>query len=108
LVARFAKTLRRRAEITHIEDSMAWKSKLPGRVSGSVAIALGLFVGAAAALNLNLFRLRDSFAWVEHTNEVLRNISASERALLEAESGERGYLLTGDVPGQRLPEYRIY
>jgi PAS domain S-box-containing protein len=69
---------------------------LPGRVSGFLAIALGLFVGAAVALNVNLSRLRDSFAWVEHTNEVLRNISASERALLEAESGERGYLLTGE------------
>jgi two-component system, LuxR family, sensor kinase FixL len=70
---------------------------LPGRVSGFVAIALGLFVGAAAALNFNLSRPSDSFAWVEHTNEVLRNVSASERALLEAESGERGYLLTGDT-----------
>ena len=74
---------------------LAWKS-MPGRVSGFVAIAMGLFVGAAVALNLNLSRLKDSFAWVEHTNEVLRNISASERALLEAESGERGYLLTGE------------
>jgi two-component system, LuxR family, sensor kinase FixL len=75
---------------------IAWKLMLPGRVSAFLAIALTLFVGAAAALNLNLSRLRDSFAWVEHTNEVLRNISACERALLEAESGERGYLLTGD------------
>jgi two-component system, LuxR family, sensor kinase FixL len=88
---------------------------LPGRVSAFVAIALGLFVGAAVALNLNLSRLKDTFAWVEHTNEVLRNISASERALLEAESGERGYLLTGEssyldstiVPGSRFPSYWI-
>jgi CHASE3 domain len=93
---------------------MAWKSMLPGRVSGFV-IALGLFVGAAVALNLNLSRLRDSFAWVEHTNEVLRNVSASERALVEAELGERGYLPTGDASyldsynrSQRVPEYRIY
>jgi two-component system, LuxR family, sensor kinase FixL len=69
---------------------------LPGRVSVLVAIALALFVGAAVALNVNLSGLRDSFAWVEHTNEVLRGISACERALLEAESGERGYLLTGE------------
>jgi hypothetical protein len=52
-----------------------------------MAIALGLFVATAMALNLNLSRLRDSFAWVEHTNELLRNISVSERALLEAKSG---------------------
>jgi len=56
---------------------------------------LALFLVAGVALTFNLNRLRDSFAWVEHTNEVLRNISAVERALLQAESAERGYLLTG-------------
>jgi PAS domain S-box-containing protein len=69
---------------------------LPGRVSGLLALAFGLFVIAAIALTLNLVHLKESFGWVEHTNEVLRNISGAERALLEAESGERGYLLTGE------------
>ena len=54
-------------------------------------------------MGLNLVRLRESFAGVEHTNEVLRNVAAAERALLEAESGERGYLLTGD--GSYLDSY---
>ena len=48
------------------------------------------------ALGVNLVRQRDSYDWVQHTNEVLRNISAVEKAILEAESGERGYLLTGE------------
>jgi two-component system sensor kinase FixL len=61
-----------------------------------LAVALGLFVIAAVALSFNLARLKASFAWVEHTNEVLRNIAATERALLEAESSERGHLLTGE------------
>jgi two-component system sensor kinase FixL len=73
-----------------------WRRWLPGRVPGLLAIALGLFVVAAIALSFNLDRLRDSFASVEHTNEVLRNIASAERALLEAESGERGYLLSGE------------
>ena len=73
-----------------------WKRRLPGRVPGLLAIALGLFIVAAIALSFNLVHLRDSFAWVEHTNEVLRNIAATETALLESESGERGYLLTGE------------
>ena len=50
-----------------------WKLMLPGRVSALLAIALGLFVVAAIAMGLNLVRLRESFAGVEHTNEVLRN-----------------------------------
>jgi two-component system, LuxR family, sensor kinase FixL len=73
-----------------------WRQILPGPVPGLLAIALGLSIIAAVALSFNLARLRESFAWVEHTNEILRNIAAAERALLEAESGERGYLLTGE------------
>ena len=80
-----------------------WKMMLPGRVSALLAIALGLFVVAAIAMGLNLVRLRESFAGVGHTNEVLRNVAAAERALLEAESGERGYLLTGE--GSYLDSY---
>jgi two-component system, LuxR family, sensor kinase FixL len=57
---------------------------------------LGLFLVAAVALGVNLARQRDSYGWVQRTNEVLRNISAVEKAILEAESGERGYLLTGE------------
>ena len=40
--------------------------------------------------------MRESFDWVRHTNEVLRQLSVAERRLLEAESAERGYLLTGE------------
>jgi PAS domain S-box-containing protein len=69
---------------------------LPGSVSGLLAVALVLLVAAAIALTLSFTRVREAFSWVEHANEVLRNISAIERALLEAESGERGYLLTGE------------
>ena len=73
-----------------------WKVILPGAVPGMLAIAVVMFVIAAIALAVNLSWQRESFGWVEHTNEVLRNISALEKAVLEAESGERGYLLTGE------------
>jgi two-component system, LuxR family, sensor kinase FixL len=73
-----------------------WRLRLPGRVSGLLAAALVLLLVAATALTLSLARVRETFSWVEHTNEVLHNISAVERSLVEAESGERGYLLTGE------------
>jgi two-component system, LuxR family, sensor kinase FixL len=76
--------------------STGWKLVLPGRAPATLAIALGLFVIAAIALAVNLTLQRDSIGWVEHTNEVLRTISALERRILEAESAERGYLLTGE------------
>jgi two-component system sensor kinase FixL len=73
-----------------------WKRIFPGRISGLLAASLGLFLITAVVLAFNLGRLRESFGWVEHTNEVLRNISLLERDVLEAESGERGFLLTGE------------
>ena len=78
---------------TRITKRRLW---LSGQVPVLLEVALVLFFVAGNAVTFNLNRLRDSFAWVEHTNEVLRNISAVERALLQAESGERGYLLTGE------------
>jgi CHASE3 domain sensor protein len=72
------------------------KWPFPGRVPLLLSISLSLLVAAAIALTVNLTGLRDSFVWVDHTNEVLRQISDVERALLTAESGERGYLLTAD------------
>ncbi|MFC0242539.1 sensor histidine kinase [Rhodopseudomonas telluris] len=54
-----------------------------------------LFIVIAGALFLNLMRLRDSFSWVQHTNDVLLAIAGIQRAVLEAETNERGYLLTG-------------
>jgi two-component system sensor kinase FixL len=72
------------------------KGILPGLASGTLALAAAMFVLAAIALAVSLGRQRESFRWVEHTNEVLRSVSALERRILEAESGERGYLLTGE------------
>jgi two-component system sensor kinase FixL len=74
----------------------SWKATPSRLVAGLLAAAIGLFIVAAVALAFNLTRLKSSFSFVEHTNEILRNISSSERALLEAASGERGYLLTGE------------
>ena len=72
------------------------KRKLPFKVLLLVAIALVLSLALGAALSFNLSRMRESFGWVRHTNEVLRQLSLAERRLLEAESAERGYLLTGE------------
>jgi hypothetical protein len=46
--------------------------------AGIFAIAVVLVVLAAIALSFNLVRLSESRGWVEHTNEVLRNIAGAE------------------------------
>src|SRR3954471_23504086 len=41
--------------------------------------------------------LRESFRWVSHTNQVETAIERLQRTLVDAESGQRGFLLTGDA-----------
>lgn len=72
------------------------KRKLPLKVLVLIIVALVLSLALAIALSFNLTRMRESVAWVRHTNDVLRQLAAAERRLLEAESAERGYLLTGE------------
>lgn len=66
------------------------------RAVGVLALAVSLVVVSALALNLSLGRLRDSVAWVQHTDDVLLQVASIDGDLVEAESTERGYLLTGD------------
>jgi hypothetical protein len=67
-----------------------------GRVFTLIAMAATLAVLAGLPLSLNMVRFRENLAWVKHTNQVLHELSAIERTVLEAESAERGFLLTGD------------
>jgi two-component system, LuxR family, sensor kinase FixL len=64
--------------------------------AGAAALAVALVLLSVFALNLNLGRLKDSFGWVEHTNEVLLQLADIDDSLIDGESGERGYLLTGN------------
>lgn len=86
--------------INHLSRARSWLDPVDALEAdaaraghGTTCLCLGLSVVAAIALSFNLARLRESFGCVAHANDVLRNIFATERALLEAESGERGYLL---------------
>jgi two-component system, LuxR family, sensor kinase FixL len=67
------------------------------RVIGLLLAAALLTIGAGAALLLNLVWFRDSFNLVEHTNDVLRQISTAEVGLFQVESSERGWVLSGEA-----------
>jgi two-component system, LuxR family, sensor kinase FixL len=60
-------------------------------------LAVALVLLSVFALNLNVGRLKESFGWVEHTDEVLLQLTSIEATVIDAESGERGYLLTGST-----------
>jgi len=65
--------------------------------AGATALAVALVLLSVFALNLNLGRLKESFGWVEHTDEVLLQLARLEATLIDGESSERGYLLTGNA-----------
>jgi two-component system sensor kinase FixL len=74
------------------------------RMIGLLLAAALLMIGAAGMLLLNLVRLRDSLDSVEHTNEMLRQISSAEIGLFGAEAYQRGSGLSADVAD--LQSYR--
>lgn len=84
-------------ENTPEKDGPASRSRiLPGRAAFALLLAVGVLIAGAIALTVNLSRQGSAYGSIQHTNDVLRRAAAVERRILEAESGERGYLLTGD------------
>jgi signal transduction histidine kinase len=72
-----------------------------GRLSRRAFIVALVVVVAFAAVNAAVsyrltLRLIENERWVSHTHEVLNELEGTLSALKDAETGERGYLLTGD------------
>src|SRR6266404_8034542 len=64
----------------------------------ALAVALlvvALVVDAVLSLH-NIREVATSVQWVSHTNEVLTRLEAVLSTLKDAETGQRGYLLTGE------------
>lgn len=54
-----------------------------------------LLISSIASL-MSISKLLESVGWVNHTNEVIMELEAVNAALVDAETGQRGFLLTGD------------
>lgn len=52
---------------------------------------------AAAVLLLQVQAQANAVSWVSHTREVLQRVANARLAMVEAESSERGYLLSGEA-----------
>jgi two-component system, NarL family, sensor histidine kinase EvgS len=60
----------------------------------AIAIAILVFVGWQSYRNTA--RFAEASEWRKHTYEVLRNLDETVARLVDAETGQRGYILTGD------------
>jgi two-component system, LuxR family, sensor kinase FixL len=63
----------------------------------AIATAFLLVFIAALALNMNLHRMRESFAWVDHTDHVLLSASTLQNTLVETGLAGRTFAVTGDA-----------
>jgi signal transduction histidine kinase len=69
---------------------------LPSKLRHNFLISCGLLVLIFILSFWSLNRLIDRSDWVEHTNQVLLNLENIISLLKDAETGQRGYLLTED------------
>jgi signal transduction histidine kinase len=84
-----------RQSVTRLE-----KNGLTARtIFGYAALGLSVVFVILATLFLgaNIARLRESFAWVQHTNQVLNVIGGIQENLVQGESDVRAYILSGDA-----------
>ena len=74
---------------------MKWN--VGSKIAAGFAVTLLIFVLVAAASWRNVERTNEDAAWVAHTHEVLNTLARLMAALQDAETGERGYIITGDT-----------
>ena len=66
------------------------------KVGLGFAIALACLGIVGVVSYLSVARLNEEAAWVEHTHEVLSRLELLLAAVTDAETAERGYVITGD------------
>lgn len=61
-----------------------------------LGVSLAALIISSAASYISIAKLVDSEAWVEHTSKVLQGLDNIISRIKDAETGQRGFLLTGD------------
>jgi len=64
----------------------------------AATLAVGLLAANVFLTFKNIAQLRDDVAWVNHTREVMVSLERALSSVRAAESGQRGYLITGELP----------
>ena len=66
------------------------------KIGSGFALALAIIVVIAAVTYQSIGTLTQTAGWVDHTHKVLERLSALLQGLTDAETGERGYIITGE------------
>ncbi len=73
---------------------MNWSIR--AKILGGYALSIGLLIVLGLVAFLNIGRLVTTSQWQDHTRAVLGHLDELELVLSQAESGQRGFLLSGD------------
>jgi methyl-accepting chemotaxis protein len=66
------------------------------KIAGGFAIALVLLITIGTVSYRSFVKLATTAEWVTHTHQVLEHVSGLLGQLKDAETGQRGYVITGD------------
>ncbi|HWZ42130.1 MAG TPA: CHASE3 domain-containing protein [Candidatus Saccharimonadales bacterium] len=66
------------------------------KIAAGFMLAFLLLLGIGAVAYRSTGRLAQTSYWVEHTHEVLEHVAEMVSLLKDAETGQRGYVITGD------------
>jgi methyl-accepting chemotaxis protein len=66
------------------------------KIGGGFAMALAILIFIGGASYRSTAKLTDTAEWVTHTHLVLERLSGLIQALTDAETGQRGFVITGD------------
>ncbi|WP_293125565.1 CHASE3 domain-containing protein [Microcoleus sp. bin38.metabat.b11b12b14.051] len=69
---------------------------LTRQITAGIGMALALLIFNAATSYRNTLKLVENERWVRHAHRVLTELEATLSTLKDAETGQRGYLLTGE------------
>ncbi|HKB84337.1 MAG TPA: CHASE3 domain-containing protein, partial [Burkholderiales bacterium] len=66
------------------------------KISMGFGLALAILVAIGTVSYLSIAKLTDTAEWVAHTYQVLEKLEAVLSGMKDAETGQRGYIITGE------------
>jgi PAS domain S-box-containing protein len=93
---RYSQIVDEAKEITHNGRVLMASTKFQYVLTRTVVVPLVMMVILAGVLIWQIKYLADKSQWVDHTDQVIAQAQNVRNLLLDMETGERGYLLTGN------------
>src|ERR1041385_6860062 len=72
------------------------KWSVGSKIGAGFALGLTVLVGIGAVAHRSIGKLAETAEWVDHTHKVLAKVAGLLQSLVDAETGQRGYIITGE------------